>query len=242
MLRSLIAATAALALVITAAGSASALDLTQRKVEVAGKLNVAAASKIADTLIAFDAAAEAPIYLMITATEGSAQGVMMVADTVRSLVSPVVSVVVTQVHGPGAALAPFGDQVLIYRSAGLVFTEVDYEGVKKPEPPKKAEPPKEGEKAPEVEPPKPEEVLLQAARSAYLERFYGQLAERMLWRSAMLTSKLAEGGFVMTPEEAVRHKIAARVVDRITYTKLPEVKREVKVITTRKTERALPDK
>ena len=226
--------------------SALALDLTQRKVAVDGKLNVSAATKIADKLIAFDASAEAPITMMITATDGSAQGVQLVADTIRSLKSPVVAAVVTQVHGAGAAVATFADRVLVYPSAGFVFTELAYEGVKKPEPPKPAPPAPapgaEGEATPAVEAPEPdpEEVLLQAARSAYLERFNARLAKRIRWSPKKLSKKIAEGGFIAAADEAVRMRIADAVVEQITYTELPETKREIKVITTDKRSRAVP--
>jgi len=226
--------------------SAWALDLTQRKVAVEGKLNVSAATKIADKLIAFDAQSEAPITMMISATEGSAQGVQLVADTVRSLKSPVVAAVITQVHGPGAAVATFADRVLVYPSAGFVFTELEYEGVKKPEPPKpelpkptkKAEGDDEAEK-PEKKP-EAEELLLQAARKAYLDRFNARLAKRIHLSPKRLAGKLAKGGFVVTADDAVRQKIADAIVEQITYTELPEIKREIKVITTDKRSRAVP--
>ena len=130
-----------LLLVITGLSSAAmALDLTQRKVTVDSKLNVSSATKVANKLIAFDAQADAPITLMISATDGSAQGVQLLADTIRSLKSPVVAAVVTQVHGAGAALATFTDRVLVYPSAGFVFTELPYEGVKKPKKPEPKKP------------------------------------------------------------------------------------------------------
>ena len=239
-------AASALALVMTLTGvvqSASALDLTQRKVTVDGTLNVSAATKLADKLIAFDSAADAPITMMITATEGSAQGVQLVADTIRSLKSPVVAAVVTQVHGAGAAVATFADRVLIYPSAGFVFTELEYEGVKKPEPERPAPPAAEGEASAEAaveKTPDPEAVLLQAARQAYLERFNARLARRIHWKTKKLEAKLAKGGFLLTADEAVRQKVADAIVEHITYTELPETKREVKVITTDKRSRVVP--
>ena len=230
-----------LLLVITGLSSAAmALDLTQRKVTVDSKLNVSSATKVANKLIAFDAQADAPITLMISATDGSAQGVQLLADTIRSLKSPVVAAVVTQVHGAGAALATFTDRVLVYPSAGFVFTELPYEGVKKPKKPEPKKPAAEGEEAEEPAPPEPEELLLQAARTSYLERFNARLAKRIHWRTKKLTKKMAAGGFIVTAEEAVRQKIADAIVESITYTALPETKSETKVITTDKRSRAVP--
>lgn len=237
---------------VASAASAAAPDrgvlkLTDRQVDAAGNLNVAAAGKLADKLLAYDTEAQAPIYLMISATQGSAQGVMLLADTIRALQSPVVAVIVTQVHGAGAALAMFTDRALIYPSAGLVFTDIEYEGVKKIEPP---EPPdaEEAAKAPEdkdkdkAKPaakkkdkePTAEEKLLQQARSAYLDRFWAALAKRMYLKTPTLTQRIADGGFVVTPAEAVKGKLAYQVVDRLSFTPLPSTKREYKVTTTEK--------
>jgi len=118
-------------------GSAAALELTQRQVQVNAKLDVSSAGKLSEKLLAFDAQGTAPIHMMISATSGTAQGVLLLADTIRSLESPIVAVVTTHVRGAGAALVAFADHVLVYPSSGLVFTEVPYEGVKKYEPSKK---------------------------------------------------------------------------------------------------------
>jgi hypothetical protein len=228
------------------ANSAFALDLTQRKVDVADSINVSSASKIADKLISFDAQADAPIYLMISATEGSLQGVMLLADTIQSMKSPVVSVVITQVHGAGAALAPFADQVVMYSSSGLVFTSVEYEGVSKPEPPESDEPSDESEEDSEEEANDddkeevtPEDRMLQTAREDFLDRFHTRLAKRISWSKAKFAKKLEEGGFLVSPTAAVRQKIAKAVVNRITYTELPESKKEVKITTSHKRSRAV---
>lgn len=238
--RFLLRALLTLLLLVWLAPWALALDLTQRHIDVVGKLDVASARKVADKLIAFEAQAEAPIHLMITATDGSAQAVLIVADTIRALKSPVVSVVMTQVHGAGAAVATFADQLVMFPGSGLVFSEIEYEGVKKPDPPEPPAPAKEGEEVKPLAPPKPGEVLLQAARTSFLERFHARLAERIQWRPRTLESKIEEGGFILTAAEAVKGKIAARVVDAITYTQLREIKKEIKVITHEKKARTAP--
>lgn len=241
-----------------AAASAKAhpgsLILTDRQIPVTGKINVSAATKVATKLLRLDTEAQAPIYLMVTATDGSAQGVRLIADTIRGIESPVVAVVTTQVRGAGAALTPFADRVLMYASAGLVFTEVDYEGVAKPKDKDKdqakakaknapgaekpAATPDKGEaasaKAPEV---KPQAKLLQAVRAAYLDDFWAAVAQRMYWKTPTLKAKLDEGGFALSAAEAVKQKIAYAVVERLTYTTLGETKREFKATTSDKEER-----
>ena len=219
--------------------SAGTLELTQRKLSVSGKLNVSSASKLSDSLVAMDGQAEAPIYMVVTATDGTAQGVMLLADTIRSLESPVVAVVTTQVHGAGAAIAPFADRVVVYRSGGFAFTEVPYEGVKKYVPPPAPPAPKEGAEAKPAPKKKEREArekfLQDVVRKQYLDRFYSALAKRIHRKAAEISKTLEkDGGFILTPDQALKAKIADQVVDRITYTRLPEVKREVKVTTTDK--------
>ncbi len=217
---------------------AQILNLTDRQVEANGTLNVSAAQKLVAKLIQLDAQAEAPIFLTISSTDGTAQGVLLVADTIRSLRSPVVGVVVTQVHGPGAALAAFTDRIMMFPSSGLVFTELEYEGVKKPKAAKAGAngAAAESDVAAETN---GEDVLLQKARQQYLDRFNAQLASRLNLKSAADLVRRMEAGYFVTPDEAVRQKVAHAVVDRITYATLPEEKREVKITTTDKRTRTV---
>jgi hypothetical protein len=226
-------------LLVTLALPARSLELTQRQIPVTGSLNVAGAAKVADKILELESAGVAPIYLIVSATEGTAQGVLLVADTIQQVQSPVVAVVVTQVHGAGTAVAPFADRVVIYPSAGMVFTEVPYEGVKKPEPPKEKAATDSAEEPKEVPKVEPGDVLLQKARTTYLDRFWERVAGRIRWKTQTLSARIEEGGFILTPGEAVEQKIADALVDRITLLRLAETKREVKTVTTEKKERTI---
>lgn len=222
---------AALLVTLAVLSPAAALELTDRNLDVAGAIDIKAAATLSDKLLKLDADSAEPIFLLITATQGSAQGVMIVADTIRSLKSPVVAVVLTHVRDAGAALAVLTDRVDMFPSAGLLFGEIEYEGVKKPEPPAE---PKPGETAPKAKDPTPAEQTLQKVRQAFLDRFHGRLAKRLGMKPEALTAAIKGGGLVMTADEAVAQKVASSVVDQLTYAQVPSVKTEVKVITTRK--------
>ena len=212
------------------APSASALDLTDRQLSVSGTLTVSSARKVAGSLMVFDAKAKAPIYLMISAGSGSAQAVMLIADTIRAIKSPVVAVALTEVHGAGAALAALADRTYMLRSSGLIFTELEYEGVKKPaKPPEK--PAKAAASASSKPGPKitPTQALLQQAREAYLQRFYGVLAKRLDMSASSLTEKIEAGGLIMSPKQAVKRRVAYGVIRELSYMKLAEKKTELKV-------------
>ena len=211
---------------------AHALHLTDRQLVVGGTIDVASAQKTSAKLLSMDAGAEAPIYLMVSSTRGTAQGVMLLADTVRALKSPVVAVVQTEVHGAGSALAVLTDRLVMYRSSGLVFTEVPYEGVKKPKTPK----------ADEKEKPKElteKEKLLQSVRTAYLKQFWNRIANRLKMKVSRVREKMEAGGFHWTARQTLKKKVAHSVVEKLMYTKLHEGKTEVKTTTTVKTDRTV---
>lgn len=218
------------AMILAFGSEALALHLTDRQVTISDPIDVANAQKTSAKLLVMDSGAKAPIYLMLSSSKGSAQGVLLLADTIRSMNNPVVAVVQVQVHGAGAALAVLTDRLVMYRSSGLVFTEVDYQGVKKPEPPK-VPPPKDAKV------PTAGDKLLQSVRTAYLERFWDRIASRLKLKTSDLEAKLASGGFAYTPIEALRKKIARSVVEKLRYTKLGEAKSETKITTTRKRDR-----
>jgi len=235
-------ATAVALIACLAAGPAVALELTERKLDVE-RIDIKTATNLADRLIKLDARGVAPIHLVITATDGSAQGVLILADTIRSLRSPVVGVVLTQIHGTGAALAPFTDRVVVFPSAGLIFTELEYEGVRKPEPPSEtaaADKPADGKAAPKAEENKTQ-LLLQTARERFLERFYERLAQRLYMKGPTLAQAIADGGLMMTAEEAVAKRVAFAIVEQVSFVTIPTDKVEVKVVTTQKEVRAIPE-
>jgi len=211
---------------------AYALHLTDRQVVLGGAIDVAKAQKTSAKLLSMDAGAEAPIFLLVSSTRGTAQGVMLLADTVRALKSPVVAVVQTEVHGAGAALSVLTDRLVMYRSSGLVFTELPYEGVKKLKPPKEdsKEKPKELTE---------KEKLLQTVRKSYLDQFWARVGSRLKMKKGKLSKKLAAGGFHWTAKQTLKKKVAHSVVETLMYTKLPEGKTEVKTTTTVKTDRAV---
>ena len=208
------------------------LDLSDRQITVSGKLNLSSAQKHARKLLGYDLAGNAPIYLNLSASQGSAQAVLFLADTIRGIKSPVVAVVTTDLHGAGAALAVMADRTLMYRSSGLSFTEVDYEGVRKykprPAPLKK----RKFAKKPVVR--TATQKYLQQIRKAYLTRLWNTVATRLNMKPKALIKQLEAGGLSMLPADAVKKKIAHAVVDRIVWTPMANVSREVKTVVSEK--------
>jgi len=232
-----------LALLLTLVASpAVALELGPRRIEVSGPIDTKAGVKLATDLVKLDEASADPIYLLVTASGGSAQGVMVVADAIAALESPVVAVVLAPVQGAGAALPLFADRVVMLPSAALVLTEVDYEGVARPPETKAPE-----AAAPEVKPAQPpsrSEAFLHKVRADFLGRFWGAVARRLGDKSggALQSEIEGQGGRVVTAGEALKKKIAYEVVSTIDTERAPTEKTELKVITTRTQTRTVPTK
>lgn len=224
-----------LALLLTlVALPASALEMSSRRIEVSGQLDAKAGAKLAADLMRLNESGSEPIYLLVTANGGSAQGVMIVADAIRALQSPVVAVVLTPIQGAGAALPLFADRVVMLPSAQLVLTEVDYEGVAKPPSPPPAP-------TPESKPPTKADTFLQKVRADYLAKFWGAVAKRLGGSAASLQAEMEQqGGRVITAEEALQKKIAFEVVSTFESPRTANEKTETKATTTRTTTKTVP--
>jgi ClpP class serine protease len=225
---------AVVASALVPSSSARALELGPRRIEIAQALDIRGALKLSQDLLRFNDASNAPIYLLIVAPGGSAQAVMMVADTVRSIDAPVVAVVMAPVSGAGAALALVADQVVMMPSAELQFTEVDYEGIAKRDPPKPDAPPEEPAVAAQRQ-------FQQQLRSDYLKRFWTFVAKRLNENAATLqTTVETRGGFVVTAADALKKKVAVEVVAKIDASRTADEKTEIKATTTRNVVRTGP--
>jgi membrane-bound ClpP family serine protease len=214
---------------------AAAIELGPRRIEVSANVDIKGALKIGQELLKFNDAGTAPIYLLIVTSGGTAQGVMMLADAIRSIDSPVVAVVLTPVAGAGAALALAADQVVMLPSAELHLTDVEYEGIPKKDPPKPdATPPEEPAAA-------TQRVFQQKVRSDYLARFWAFVGKRAGESGPALQQKVeGQGGVVITAQEALKKKIVAEVVAKIEQSRLVNEKTEVKAISTRNLVRTAP--
>ncbi len=215
-------------------GATPELQLTDRQISLTARITVPIAQKYSRYLLTHDAAATAPIYLLIATSSGSAQGVMILADTIRALKSPVVAVAQTDLFGAGAALAVMADRLVMYRSAGLHFTELVYEGVRKPK--LKSVRPKR--KPPT--PPSPTQLFLQSVRKNYLNTFWGNIGRRIGMKGDALAKAVTSGGLSISAAEAVKKKIAHSLVLRMSYHRLADESREVKVTTIKRRLRTVP--
>lgn len=212
---------------------ALALELTSRRLDVSGQIDTKAGAKLASDLMKLDEDGAEPIYLLVTANGGSAQGVMVVADAIKALKSPVVAVVLTPVSGAGATLPLFTDRVVMLPSAQLVLTDVDYEGVAKPSTDKPA---------PDAKPPSKADTFMQKVRADYLAKFWAAVGKRLGGQSgpALQAEIEGNGGKVVTADDALKQKIAFEIVQSLETPSTPSEKTELKTTTTRTITRTVP--
>lgn len=235
------------ALLLTAlAAPAQALEVTGRRLEVSGGVDTKVGLKLVTDLMKLDEVSDSPIFLFVTGSGGSAQGVMMVSDAIKSLGSPVVAVVMAPVSGATATLPLFADRVVMLPNAQLVLTEVDYEGVPRPPEPKaevEAAPGAPVATAGPKKEPSKAEAFMQSVRTSYLERFWAAVGKRLNEQGKALQAAIeGQGGRVITAQEALNKKVAHEVVSALTTTRSANEKTELKVTTTRnKTRTAAPE-
>ena len=212
---------------------ALALELTSRRLDVSGQIDTKAGAKLASDLLKLDEDGAEPIYLLVTANGGSAQGVMVVADAIKAMKSPVVAVVLTPVSGAGATLPLFTDRVVMLPSAQLVLTDVDYEGVAKPSTDKPA---------PDAKPPSKADTFMQKVRADYLAKCWAAVGKRLGGQSgsALQAEIEGNGGKVVTADEALKQKIAFEIVQSLETPNAPNEKTELKTTTTRTITRTVP--
>jgi len=226
--------------------SARALEVNGRRLEVSGGVDTKVGMKLVTDLMKLDEVSDSPIYLIVNGSGGSAQGVMMVSDAIRSIEAPVVAVVMSPVNGATATLALFADRLVMLPSAQLVFTEVDYEGVARPPEPKNdAKPDAKADAKPEDKEPKKEvskaDAFMQSVRKDYLERFWAAVGKRLNEKGPTLQAVIeSQGGRVMTAQEALSKKVAFEVVTALTTTRSANEKTELKVTTTQNKTRTSP--
>jgi ATP-dependent protease ClpP protease subunit len=217
-----------------AAPSASALELNGRRLEVSSGVDTKTAMKLVTDMMNLDEASDDPIFLMVTGGGGTAQGVLLLADGIRAIKAPVVSVVMGPVHGATAAASLFADRVVMLPSAQLVLTEVDYEGVPRP-PEVKADDPNKKE-------PTRAEAFLQRVRKDFLDRFWGVVSKRLNEKATILPEVEAQGGKVITADQALQRKIAFEIVATLETERSPTEKLETKITTTRNLTKTAPPK
>ena len=226
------------------AAPAHSLEVTTRRLEVSAAVDTKVGLKLITDMMKLDEASDSPIYLLVTGSGGSAQGVMMVADAIKSLGSPVVAVVMAPVSGATATLPLFADRVVMLPSAQLVLTEVDYEGVARPPEPKgkTEDKPAEGADKADKKEPNKFEVFMQSVRTSYLERFWAAVGKRMGEQGKALQAAIeGQGGRVLTAQEALTKKVAHEVVSTLTTSRSANEKTELKVTTTRNKTRIATD-
>jgi len=213
---------------------AAALELSSRRLEVSGQIDAKAGAKLASDLMRLNESGPEPIYLLVTANGGTAQGVMIVADAIKALESPVVAIVLTPIQGAGATLPFFADRVVMLPSAQLVLTEVDYEGVAKP--PVPALP-----VTPETKPPSKADTFLQKVRTDYLVKFWAAVAKRIGGSGPALQAEMEQqGGRVISADEALKSKIAFEIVSSLESPRTANEKIETKSTTTRTITKTVP--
>ena len=198
--------------------TASALELTQRQVQIDKDLSMNAAHKVARKLFKLNSAGNEPIFLIISTRSGFAPAAMVVVDAIGAIESPVHAVVQPEAFGVGAIIATFCDKRYAFKNASVLFSKLEYAAAKK----MKDAPP-----------------LPQAAADAYVERVWKATAKRLDIDSDELIEKANKGWF-LTAADAKRVGVITDIVDKVTWLNLVIETTEIKRTTVKKVKRPQP--
>lgn len=207
------------------ASSALSLEVNSRRFFINGPLSLDAARAATNAFLEFDRVSNEPIYLMLSGSGGNAQSVMLMADLIQGIKSPVVVVVTNPIQGATAALSVMGDQLVMMPSAQLIFTEAEYEGV----PDLGDNPAEQLKRAPTAR-----ETLLQKVRGDFIKSMWQRVGKRIGMSADALQKEFdSKGGLVLTAQDALKRKVAQEVASELRQGfDQPSLKTEVTVTTT----------
>ena len=207
-----------IAVLIGIAASASALEFTQRQVQLDKDLTMNAARKVSQKLFKLNSTGNEPILLIISTRAGFAPAAMIVADAISAVDAPVYAVIQPEAFGVGAIVAAFCEKRYAFRNASVLFSKLEYTSAKH----MKDNPP-----------------LPQAAADAYVERVWKATAARLDMDADQLAEK-AKNGWFLTAEEGKRTGIITEIVSKVTWVPLVVETTEIKRTTLKKVKRPLP--
>ncbi len=184
------------------------LTVTNRTVDLDGKIGLASVAKTVDRLLELDAMSSDPIFLKVNAYGESLEAALAMADAIRALASPVYAIVQSRAYEAAAVVALACRRVYVYPNAVILIRLFDKVSVDATS----AQPPDD------------------PFKNRYLDQVHGTLAAR-LGVSLDEFKKRTEKGWWLDARAAVDARAADGVVERMNFRELfvetTEVKRTI---------------
>lgn len=190
-------------------GPARGLELTNRNVDLIGKVDTKVVRDAVQKLLELDDISHDPIFLHIDSFGGSVEAGFVLVDAITSIESPIYAVIESKAYSMAAIIAVFCDKRYILPHATMMFHEASY-GTLGEDPSIRSK----------VE-----------FNIRYLDRMHREIAERMGMDQKEYRQKIRDGWWLMA-DEALRAGIVDEVVEELTWSKLFTEKTEVKTTVT----------
>lgn len=190
--------------------SATALELTNRNVDLIGKVDTKNVRDAVQKILELDAISHDAIFLHIDSFGGSVEAGFVLVDAMAAVESPIYAVIESKAYSMAAIIAIFCDKRYILRHATMMFHEASY-GTLGEDPSIRSK----------IE-----------FNIRYLDRMHREIAGRIGMDLERYRTKIRDGWWLMA-EEAQSAGIVDEVVDELTYTKLFVEKTEIKKTITR---------
>lgn len=192
------------------AGPAGALELTNRSVDLIGKVDTKEVRDAVKQILELDDISHDPIFLRIDSFGGSVEAGFVLVDTILAVESPVYAVIESKAYSMAAIIAIFCDRRYMLPHATMMFHEASY-GTLGEDPSIRSK----------VE-----------FNIRYLDRMHREIAKRIGMEMDDYRQKIRDGWWLMA-DEALRAGIVDEVVETLTFSKLFVEKTEIKTTVTK---------
>lgn len=208
-----------LLLFLALAPPARALELTNRSVDLIGKVDTDVVRRVVNRLLQLNASSHDPIYLRIDSFGGSVEAGYVLVDAIEAIESPVYAVIESKAYSMAAIIAVFCDRTFILPHATMMFHEASY-GTLGEDPSNRAK---------------------MEFNVRYLDRMHREIAKRIAMDAGDYRAKIRDGWWLMA-DEAHAAGVVDEVVTELTYAEFLIEKTEIKkTVTTVRKKQLEPD-
>ena len=206
MFRSLPAlAVVLLACAHTPSAEAVEVELTDRQVTLSGPVTESGINKAVSQMLQLDSQSSDPIWLLIDSPGGSVDAGYILIDVMKTIKSPVYSIVVSKAYSMGAIISVFAKKRYIFPHATMMFHEASYGAL--------------------GEDPTVRSRIDFSTR--YLDSMHVEIAKALQMPLDDYRRKIRDFWWA-TAEEALAAKMVEAIVTKVSYRELPEEQVEVK--------------
>jgi ATP-dependent Clp protease protease subunit len=198
-------ATLGLACAHTPPASAVEVELSDRQITLTGAISESNITKAVTQLLQLDGQSHEPVWLMIDSPGGAVDAGLVLIDVMKTVKSPVYTVVVSKAYSMGAIIAVFGAKRFIFPHATMMFHEASYGAIG-------------------------EDPSIRSRidfSTKYLDRLHVEIAGAIGMPVDDYRKRIRDAWWV-TADEAVKAKMVGAVITKMSYREIADEEIEIK--------------